>query len=571
MKLSKIYLIFVSLLFISWNFMHSKYPTDYFELPLNRSILLSGTFGELRTGHFHSGIDIKSLNGKAGDKVTASAAGFIARIKVAPGGYGNAIYIAHPNGYTTVYAHLDHFDEFVAAYVKEKQYELKKFSVDLYPQPNQFQFSKGQLIGYMGNSGSSSAPHLHFEIRRTSDQVPINPILFGLQVTDNVSPDIGTLQVYYLGENFEQIETREYPLLRTSTGKYTIADTLSEGAWRVGFSLKTTDKMDGARNRNGIYALQMQVNDEPRFSFTLNEVPFSKKRYLNAHIDYAARQNKKGYYHRCFKLPGNALNIYSTLKNNGVVKLYSNQSQKVSIAVNDINGNISTATFFIKRDADMSASQKPATEFSADNEGSLAISKSNFKCAIGTGTLYAQTDIPYYTEKSDQNTYSTIHHIGSKDIPLHKYISISIKPETLPSTLRDRAFIGRLDEGVLTNYGGKYSDGFFTASVRDFGIYAIGIDTIPPVIKPVQFSSKMQGASRMRFSINDNMPTGGKARGLRYNAHVDGKWILMEYDAKKDMLTHRFDGKIEPGDHTIVLKVWDDRGNISEFRKSFTR
>ncbi|RLD20758.1 MAG: hypothetical protein DRI69_05645 [Bacteroidetes bacterium] len=571
MKLRNIYLVLISLLFISWNSAGPKYPTDYFELPLNRSVLLSGTFGELRPGHFHSGIDIKSLKGTSGEIVSASAQGFIARIKVAPGGYGNAIYIAHPNGYTTVYAHLDHFDETVAAYVKEKQYELKKFSVDLYPKPTQFQLNKGQLIGYMGNSGSSSAPHLHFEIRRTSGQVPINPFLFGLQVTDKVRPDIGKLQVYYLSEDLKQIDVREYPLLRTASGRYTIADTLSEGAWRVGFALKTTDKMDGAPNRNGIYELQMQVDDDPRFSFALNEVPFSKTRYLNAHIDYAARQKKKGYYHRCFKLPGNALDIYSRYKNNGVVKLYSNQSQKVSIEVNDINGNISTVTFFIKRDADMSASQIPAAEFSADNEGSLSITKSNFKCTIGTGALYAQTGIDYRTEKSGQNHYSALHHIGSENIPLHKYISISIKPEDLPSALRDKAFVGRLDEEVITNYGGKYSNGYFTASVREFGNYTIEVDTTSPMIKPIQFSSKMQGASRMRFSITDNMPIGGKARGLRYNAHVDGKWILMEYDAKKDMLTHRFDERISTGDHEIVLKVRDDRGNVAEFRRTFTR
>jgi len=571
MKWRELHLVLIIFLFASWTPVSSKYPTDYFELPFKRAILLSGTFGELRTGHFHSGIDIKSNNGKAGEEISAAAVGYITRIKVSPSGYGNAIYIAHPNGYTTVYAHLDRFTHEIANYVKDKQYELKRFSVDLYPKPHQFQFKKGQVIGYLGNSGSSSAPHLHFEIRRSSDQVPINPFLFGLSITDNISPEINALQVYYLNDKFEQINLLEYPLIRTASGTYTITDTLSEGAWRTGFAIKTIDKMDGVRNRNGIYKLQMQIDDEPHFSFAMDEVPFSKTRFLNAHIDYAARQNKKGYFHRCFKLPGNALNIYSQNNNYGVVKLYSHQTQKISIAVKDIKGNTSTLTFFIKRDSSMYESRSLAAEFSTDYLSSLTIKKPDFNCSIQKGSIYVQKDIEYHVEKPGHDTYAAIHHIGSEEIPLHKYMTISIKPNGIPSYLADKAYIGRINEDEIISYGGEMSSGFMTGSVREFGMYTVGMDTITPTIKPIQFNTKMQGLSSMRFSITDNITTSGRARGLRYDAHVDGKWILMEYDAKNDVLTHRFDDRMESGNHELVLKVRDDRNNEAVLRKAFVR
>ncbi len=570
MKLNRGYFIVFSVLLISWNFSLSKYPTDYFDLPLDRDIFLSGTFGELRTGHFHAGIDIKSIERKSGEKVLASASGHIARIKVAPSGYGNAIYIAHPNGYTTVYAHLDRFAEHVAAYVKEKQYALKQFGVDLYLNDNQFQFKKGDLIGYLGNSGSSSGPHLHFEIRRTTGQIPINPFLFGLKITDKLRPDLDKLKVFYLNKEFEQIRVREYPLTRTAPGQYTIADTLSEGAWRAGFAVKTTDKMNGVTNKNGIYELKMAVDDQSQFSFTMDEIPFSKTRYLNAHIDFAAKQNTKEFFHRCFKLPGNALGIYTTNKENGVVNLFANRTQKITIEVSDINKNISTLTFYIKRDTAMYVLQDLASAFSVNSTGELTIKKSNFNCKIIKGALYTQTQIPYSTEPSPPDLYAMIHHIGSEDIPLHKYISISILLEDRRPTTVDNLFIARLEEDKVISYGGQFEDGFLKAQTRDFGAYTIGIDTIPPKIKPVQFNANMQGTTRMRFAITDDVQTSGKADGLSYEAFVDGNWILMEYDAKNDMLTHHFDGHIKPGNHELVLEVTDDRGNKTVLQKSFT-
>lgn len=562
------YLICVAALLLSWTSSEKDYPQDYFQLPLNRAIYLSGTFGELRPGHFHAGIDIKSEGGKVGEHVHSSAKGHIARIKVAPGGYGNALYIAHPNGYTTVYAHLDKFTPEIAAYVKAQQYKKERFSVNLYPSADLFPIEQGQHIGFLGNSGGSYGPHLHFEIRRTADQVPVNPFLFGIEVVDDIRPRLDKLSVYYLNENLGQIRSRVYPLIKTKAGQYTLKDTLLEGAWRVGFGIQTIDQMDGVPNKNGVYQVQMSVDGKERYGFKMDEIPFSKTRYLNAHIDYAARQNGLGYFNRCFGLPGNALRIYSPKVEHGVVKLFEKQVQEISIAVNDANGNMSTLTFFVKRDSTMYIPDGPVPTFSTDQNTPLIISVPEFKCVIEKGTFYDETGVTY-KEGDATGLYSGMHEIGSESTPLHKYIKISLAAENIPLEHVKKAFVGRQDEDEVVNCGGKYEGDFISTSVRNFGVYTIAIDTIPPTIKAVQFSSDMTGASRMRFEITDDVPTSGKARGLRYTAKVDGKWILMEYDAKKDMLTHWFDGHIDAGDHVLVLRITDDRGNINELKRGF--
>ncbi len=325
----------------------------YFDLPLDRTIYLSGTFGELRPGHFHAGIDIKSINGRPGEKILSSAGGYVARIKVSPYGYGNALYIAHPNGYTTVYAHLDRFTPEIAEYVKQKQYELKRFAVDLYPRADQFKVSKGGHIGYLGNSGGSYGPHLHFEIRRTSDQVPINPLLHGIPVNDSRKPVIDGIMIYYLNSSNEPIYSIQYEPIEVSPGKYTLPDTLIEGAWRIGVGISTTDRMDQVSNKNGVYSIQLSVDETRQFGFRMQELSFSRTRYLNAHIDYAARLETRKYFNLCFPQSGNKLTIYEKDNENGVIELFAGKPRSIRISVKDAAENESEVTFVALRDTAM--------------------------------------------------------------------------------------------------------------------------------------------------------------------------------------------------------------------------
>ena len=180
-----------------------SYPQNYFRSPVDHHIKLSGTFGELRPNHLHAGIDIKAKNGKIGQPLYATADGYVSRIKVQSGGYGNVLYINHPNGYTSVYAHLHEFPKAIAKYVKEFQYRRQSFEVEIFPEAERFRFKQGEVVGKLGLSGRSFGPHLHFEIRDTKTEKPINPLLFGIQVADNIAPKLHKLKAYFLNDKFE--------------------------------------------------------------------------------------------------------------------------------------------------------------------------------------------------------------------------------------------------------------------------------------------------------------------------------------------------------------------------------
>ena len=545
------------------------YPKDYFVSPVDREILLSGTFGELRSNHFHAGIDIKSTNGQSGEDVFAAAKGYVARIKVQSGGYGNALYIRHPNGYTTVYAHLDDFIPTIAEYVKQKQYKFQRFSVDLYPEPGDFPIEKHQLIGHLGNTGSSFGPHLHFEVRSSADQVPINPLHFGFSVKDQTPPAIRNLNVYLLDEDRNVYESITPDVLRIREGEYRLKDTLLIPAWRASFALRTDDRISNTTNKNGIYKLDLSVDGASQFAFKMDRVSFGETRYLNAHIDYGAKQLGMGSYHRCFRLPGNKLNLYQTAGSKGIVPLYAEKAQAITINAEDHAGNSSALKFFVKRDTSTSIPDNTTCAAIATNGTAFSFNRDQIKLDFPAGTFYNKTCITYDQDTAASGTIITV---GDKTIPVHRYGQVALRAEGLNAKFRDKYFVAHLDEdGEKSNYGGNYRDGWLSTRTRELGAFTIGIDTVPPVIKPVQFSASMTGASRMRFRITDETPVGGDARGLRYKALVDGKWILFEYDAKNDMLTHWFDDRITPGEHKIRLTVIDDRGNTAVYEETFSR
>ena len=564
---SIIYLALALAVLFAWK-SDNNYPQNYFASPVARTMQLSGTFGELRSNHFHAGIDIKSINGRPGEKILASAHGYIARISVRPGGYGNALYIAHPNGYTTVYAHLDRFTDTIAQYVKAKQYEMKRFNVELYPRPDQFRLEQNEHIGYLGNSGSSFGPHLHFEIRRTANQIPINPLHFGIEVSDNTPPNIRALAVYQLDDKLNTLEEKYYDLVRVATGKYVIRDTIVAPAWRLSFGLKTDDRVSGSTNRNGIYALKMLVDSTENIGFAMDEIAFNKSLYINCHIDYKAKANKRGSYHRCYKVAGNKLNIYNERHGNGVVPIYAGSARKVTLSAFDHRGNESQLTFYVKRDSSMQAHEREPCQYLASPQSSLRIESTGFKYTIASNSVYSNQCIDF-----EASTYRgrDLFAVGGKTIPQHRSADIQIQLRDTGPVAADKYFIAKVEDGEIVNYGGTLANGWLTTRTRSFGEFTTAYDTIAPKIRPMQNSSAIKGASRMRFKITDNMPTGGSASGLKYEARVDGKWLLMEYDAKNDMLVHWFDDRIAAGKHQLELTVTDDRGNREIYTAEFER
>lgn len=551
-----------------------KYPTDDFISPVKHSLKLSGTFGELRSNHFHAGLDIKSEKGIAGDPVYAAYNGFVSRIKVEEYGYGNALYIEHPNGFTTLYAHLLNFSPEIEAYVKTQQYKQKSFEVNLYPDKGQFSFDQHEQIGNMGNTGSSGGAHLHFEIRHTEGQIPINPLLFGLPVADQKKPVIQQLMVYEFDASGNLLRTSVVtPRLQTN-GNYILNQPLALSTEKIAFSLRTYDSQDGSTNQNGIYGLECKVDNEPSFAFVLDEISFETSRYINAHIDYEKKVEEGRYYHRCYPLEGNKLPIYFIGKEKGYIHINTDTTRHIDLAITDFMNNVSTLSFDIKRQLDFApqlSDAPPCDMVAAPNEVNV-LSKPGIQAVWTKGTFYEKTPVNLSVEKSDNlSTYSPYFTLSPAGVPVHYYYDINIEGLSVPKNLLDKAFIARCQKNeACVSVGGNWIGNNLHAEVRQMGTYTIMVDTIAPRITPIRFNEKMTGWQRMTFKISDNFEINDRGRDLLYKGYVDGEWILFSLDGKTGLLTHEFDEHIAPGEHRLMLKVIDDRGNEAVFEKSFT-
>lgn len=267
-------------------------PTDYFKDPLDIPIILAGDFGELRGGHFHSGLDIKTQH-RQGLSVHASGSGSVSRIKIQRFGYGKAIYVQHPNGYTSVYAHLSRFSPEIEAYVKAQQYAQESYDIELYPKPGQLKVDQGELIAYSGNTGGSTAPHLHFEIRDAS-QRPMNPMLFGIDVPDSSNPLVSDLMVYPLGDSSQVNQSQyrqELRLTKQSDGSFMSEKIEAYGP--IGFGIATVDMQDGAPNKNGIYKIETSFNGNKNLEVLMDKFSFAETDYVKRMIDYGYYESKR--------------------------------------------------------------------------------------------------------------------------------------------------------------------------------------------------------------------------------------------------------------------------------------
>ena len=551
-----------------------KYPASGFFSPVEQDIRLSGTFGELRTNHFHAGLDIKSKQGVTGDQIFTTADGFVSRIKVEEYGYGNALYIQHPSGFTSVYAHLDRFAPEIAEYIKNEQYKAESFEMDLYLPRDKFPVKRGDWIGIMGNTGYSFGPHLHFEIRHTLDQVPINPLHFGFNVADDIAPVIRKLILYEYDEEGFVIRTSVLQPKKIEPGVYEISDPLLSATSMVGFGIQAFDTQTGTSNQNGVYSVVCKVDEMPTFSFALDEIPFEKTRYMNAHIDYTQKIMENDFYHRCHSLEGNKLPIYFSSTDQGKVYINAEQFREVSILVSDFKQNTSKLNFKVKRDYSLVQKARPTIVYQtiAQPDQVNVLSQPGIQVVWPAGSFYERTPLNIDVVPNEGGgTFSPYFDLQPSNSPVHYYFDVLLEGLAVPSRLHDKVFIGRCEpDGSIINCGGQWIGNNLTTGVRQMSTYAILADTIPPKITPLHFNPKMTGWTRMAFKITDNFRIKDRGRDLIYDAWVDDQWILMSLDGKSGILTHLFDGRILPGDHKLRIRVIDDRGNQTVFEKTFT-
>lgn len=545
-----------------------KYPADYFRSPVAPTLRLSGTFGELRPNHFHAGIDIK---GHIGQPLLAAADGYVARISVQAGGYGKVLYLNHPNGYTTVYAHMNRFAPVLEEFVKNVQYAEESFEVEIFPEPGQFVFTRGETIGEIGVTGSSLGPHLHFEIRDADTEMAVNPLLFGLEVADARPPRLHELRVYSLDPERRTRRAVNLNLVRKGEGYGLPGDTLRLDTRQAGFGLKAYDHMDGVSNWNGVYSIAMYIDDSLGYAFAMETFAFPETRYLNAHLDYEEQVSRRSYFNRLFRLPGNQLSsIYRLPAEEGVVALDAEEAKKVTIVASDLAGNRSVLEFWVRREAAVTGPGSRVYHYFLPYDEENIIDLPAARVHFPEGTFYE--DVFFFLQEADDHSsdiYSPVLHLHDHLTPVHQYYDLSIRPNRLPGAWRSKAFIAYCPEGGrVYNFGGEWRDGMLHSRVRTLGDFCIMVDTIPPNIRPAGFSSDMRGWDRMSFLIDDNVAPAGYAPDLRYRATVDGRWILMEYDEKNDRLSHTFDGSLSPGEHQFRLEVTDGQENTAVLERT---
>jgi len=557
-------IIFLLILFGNVVFGQKDIPTDYFSNPIEIPLVLSGNFGELRSNHFHSGLDIKTQQ-KEGIPIYAPADGYVSRIKVSLYGYGKALYIKHPNGYNTVYAHLQKYEGAIQEYVKEQQYQKESFTLELFPEANQFLVKKGALIGYTGNSGSSGGPHLHFEIRDASSR-PMNPMLFGIDIPDTKKPIINSVFAYPLSEDAQINQSQNSVKLRLilqKDGSYRSENISAFG--KIGFGISAHDQQNGASNKNGVYKIKTSCNGKEKFEVNFEKFSFAETRYLNRYIDYGYFKNNRSRVQKLFRQPNNPLSIINGEDQQGCIVIEDSLTSTYTIEVSDFKGNSILISIPIK--GERLEILKPREDTKTDDflfsDQGNSITKGKFSVYIPANSLYENT----YLDIKVQGDTLMLH----KDvIPLHKSMTITADISNYTDVDKDKLFIGRLNYKGIPYYNSTNRKGDkLTAYTKIFGEYVLVSDTTKPSIKPINFSNKkwITKNKTLKIKIND------KLSGVSsYRATINGKFILMEYNYKKDVLTYDFDDHIiSESENNLKLIVVDNVGNNATFEATFFR
>jgi hypothetical protein len=565
-------LLFLVAIFLFSTILKGQNP-DYTP-PLKIPLLLSGSFAELRSNHFHSGIDIKT-QGVTGLPVFSVADGYVSRIVISPSGYGKAVYIDHPNGTTSVYGHLNNFRKDISEYIKNFQYKKQSYRVDIAVAKNRFPVKQGDEIAKSGNTGSSGGPHLHFEIRNTETEEPLNPLKYNFPVTDNTAPKIFSLMVAPVNElshvNFQNSK-KIFPVVFYD-GKYHLkGNPVIPVYGNIGFAVHANDYFDNSWNKCGVYSLELIIDDEVWLAWQHNKFSFDETRYINSFIDYEEYIRSGNRYQKTWKDPGNRLSVYSYEKNQGVFTFDDNDTHSIQLILKDTYGNSSVLECSVKSSLkEITVDEKPFTErfdYRKRNEWRAQ----NFRMAIPEGALYTHISFEYNSIPADPDLFSNLHIVHKNTTPLHKNTNIQIKPIGLPKHLEPKALLVNVDTltGKFYTAGGNLEDGWLVAEIRNFGNYAVAVDTVSPEIVPLSITSNntLTESNRIRFKISDQL-----AGIEKYEGFIDGKWALFEYDPRTEQITHYFDPeRFEMGkNHTLLLRVTDYKQNTATYEATFVK
>ena len=537
------------------------YPKGYFRWPLNLKPEIVANLGELRTNHWHMGLDIRT-DQKENQQVYAAADGYIAKIRIEAFGFGRVIFINHPNGLTTAYAHLNDFFPELENYVTEEQYRKQSWAVELDFSPKQFPVSKGSFIAWSGNTGGSQGPHVHFEIRDTKTQKCLNPLLFGLPLQDNVPPTFVKLGMYDRSYSLYEQTPQFFALKNTASG-YIIPQkpVLKTGLKKISFAIQAYDRISGSNNQDGIYSALLFFDENPAAGFEIDSIGYDETRYMNAHIDYRYKYNGGPYLQHLSQLPGDKSPVYRQYNGDGILELNDTSVHKVRIEIKDAYSNKTQLNFLVQYDESLSKPSEHSPGHSHFSPGFVNVLEKNaFEAYLPENCLYDTIPSIYYTNsKRGGGSLSLEHAFNNPSIPVHSSFIVRVKPdEPLPGKWYDKVVLQR-------EYGGKKSvrkalvqNGFFVADFNEFGNFQAFLDLEPPTLNELGGGDtvNLSAADRIVFQPDDNFAV------KNFRAELDGQWLRFTNDKGRSYI-YKFDGRCPYGVHQLKVAVEDIVGNTT--------
>ena len=571
---SRFLLYMMSLLFGAMP-LRAQVANPQFGVPFDFPLLLSGNFGELRSNHFHGGLDFKT-QGVTGKPLMAIADGYISKVTVTAGGYGNALYITHDNGYTSVHGHLDRFLPEIARLVREKQYAEQSFVVTLEFGPEEFRVRQGETVAYAGNTGYSFGPHLHMEIRTTDTNEPIDPLPFYKdKIVDNIAPRATHIMVYGApllspqgGKvlSVSQWENLETNGMSVENKEPSVSSPLggNEGGlvfycWgRIGTAISANDYMNNTTNNYGVRYVRLYVDDQLVSSSDVDRFDFDENRLINSWTDYAVQRSTGRWYMRSTIAEQNDLRMLRADGNRGWVTIDEERDYHFRYELEDLYGNTSTYRFVI-RGVRMDIPQRLPNYYDR-----MYASRANrfytngFELWIPKGELFDDVELAYEVVPSETD-YAAHYKLSETRIPLRKGAEITMPVNPQKNVDTKKLYVARVDGKQRTYCGGTYKYGRITANITELGTYTVCADTVAPKITPIG-SSAWKGQGRVVVRIADG------ETGIRdYRGMIDGRWVLFKYSSKTARLTCDLNAEgITRGKHEVEIVVTDMRGNKSK-------
>ena len=543
------------LLFINCKVFSQDYPQNYFRNPMAIKMELVANYGEIRTNHWHMGLDVRTKQ-RENLPVYAAAEGFVSRVVIEPGGFGQAIYIEHPNGFTTLYAHMNAFFPALAKYVKEQQYKLESWKVDLAIPKELFALKKSDYIGLSGNTGGSAGPHVHFEIRDTKTEKVLNPLLFNFPIPDAVPPAVSRLVMY----DRNRSTYHQYPQnlsLRKIGSLYKVIAPVRVGSNRISFAIGAVDRFTGVNNPNGIYSTEVKLDGIPVVGFILDRIDYDETRFMNAQIDFTWKARGGAVVQHTSPLPGANNTAYFMNNDDGVIELKDLEPHSIIIEVSDTKNNTSRIEMDIQYDPSLSKPfQEPSRQKFIPGEVNV-FESGGFELFTMEGSLY-DTVYTSYSQSSTNfsNAVSEMHQFNDATIPVHDSITVRINPTMeLHEGLRDKIVI-RSVSGTRTHVQkAEWQNGWLMAKFRQFGTYQAFLDDVPPNINTPP--SNLTKARSIVFIPTDNF---NNIKSFR--AELDGKWLMFTNDKGKRWV-YVFDENFPRGNHELMVRVEDEAGNVT--------